>query len=252
MTLAQAHTLYLDGDTTRAAHAYYELAREGDAAAALAYGYCLWRGIGCERSEREAKSFFSFARELEGGDALYNLSLMYMHGEGVARDYKKCIAYMRDAADLGCVEAQLYLGMVYTTGFLLEPDITGICPIPFHTPEYRQAGQLLTGEVEDAEREEHERSFAVMADAREAFSYFRMAAYADPTYTAELVAKGQFLYAKCYLDGLGTEVDRPRAMRLMLAAGKSGSVEAVDFLRESGVTPDRLLAMVRREDGTPS
>lgn len=248
MTLAEAHKLYLDGEVQAAAHAYLEIAREGDAAAALCYGYCLWRGIGCERDDRAAKSFFSFARELDGGDALYNLSLMYMHGEGVSRDYKKCVSLMRDAADFGCIEAQLYLGMVYTTGFLLEPEITGICPIPFHAPEYRRQENLLWGDVADIEREEHERSFAVAADAREAFSYFRMAAYHDPTYVGELVAKGQFLYAKCFVDGLGTEVDRTKAMRLMLAAGKSGSGEAVDFLRESGITPDRLLSMARGQE----
>ncbi len=246
--IGEVHALYLRGDMTACADGYYQLAREGDARAALCYGYCLWRGIGVSADAREAKSFFSFARELEGGDACYNLAVQYMHGDGVGVDYKKSIELMREAADKGCVEAQLYLGMVYTTGFVLEPDIIAINPIPFHTPEYRRADHLLYGDTPDLEREEDLRSFTVHADAAEAFAYFRMAAYHDPTYVSDLVAKGQFLYAKCFIDGFGTEYNRDKAMRLMLAAGKSGSEEAVQFLQESGISPQRLLDMVKRRD----
>lgn len=247
-SIGEAHALYLRGEQEAAADMYYQLARDADAVAALCYGYCLWHGIGCAPSAKEAKSFFVFARELDGGDACYNLAMLYMHGEGVPTDYKRSIAYMREAADKGCVEAQLYLGMVYTTGFVLEPDITAICPIPFHTPQYRRCDRLLYGDAQDVEREEDARSFVVAADAREAFSYFRMAAYHDPTYVADLVAKGQFLYAKCFVDGLGTECDRNKAVRLMLAAGKSGSEEAVQFLQETGIPPERLLAMAKNKD----
>ncbi len=243
--IGEAHALYLRGDVAAAAHMYHELAREGDAAAALCFGYCLWRGIGCTADAREAKSFFAFAREADGGDACYNLAILYMHGDGVATDYKRSHAYMREAAEKGCIEAQLYLGMVYTTGFYLEPDITAICPIPFHTPEYRRFDHLLYGDVRDIEREEDARSFVVSADAAEAFSYFKMAAYHDPTYVSDLVAKGQFLYAKCFVDGLGTECDRNKAVRLMLAAGKSGSEDALHFLQETGIPVARLLEMAK-------
>ena len=73
------------------------------------------------------------------------------------------------------------------------------------------------------------------------FEWFKCAARHDPTYCADLVAKGQFLYAKCYLDGLGTDFDRVKGTRLMLVAGKSGSAEAVNYLTENGVNISAFL-----------
>ena len=49
------------------------------------------------------------------------------------------------------------------------------------------------------------------------------------------MAKGKFLYAKCYVDGLGVEFDRIKANRLMLLAGKAGSMDAVRYLAENGI-----------------
>jgi TPR repeat protein len=51
----------------------------------------------------------------------------------------------------------------------------------------------------------------------------------------ELVAKGKYLYAKCYVDGLGVEFDKTRANRLMLLAGKAGSPDAIRYLAENGI-----------------
>ena len=55
----------------------------------------------------------------------------------------------------------------------------------------------------------------------------------------------KYLYAKCFIDGLGTEFDRTKGTRLMLAAGKGGSMEAVAFLKENGVTPEMIYALGR-------
>ena len=237
-----ADVKFIRGETELAAKAYLEAAREGDVRASFNYGYCLWRGIGVPYNPAEAKSFFAYARDMEGGEACYNLAMLYMHGEGVKRDYGTAVKYMKIAAERGCIEAQLYLGMAYTTGCVFEPDIIGICMIPYHKPIYRDIyAPLLMGEVEDAELDEELRFAAISADARAAFEWFRRAAHHDPTYVSSLVAKGQFLYAKCYVDGMGTEFDRTKGYRLMLAAGKSGSAEAVNFLAENGITPAMLL-----------
>ena len=131
---------------------------------------------------------------------------------------------------------------------MLEPDIQGICMIPFHKPEYRTPDAfLLMGDIPDAEADEEARFSVVSADARRAFEWFRRAAHHDPTYVASLVAKGQYLYAKCYIDGMGTDFDRKKGELLMLAAGKSGSEEAVAYLTENAVSPERLLAESRAE-----
>ena len=248
----RADVLYMRGEYVQAAQMYREGARDGEIRASFNYAYCLMKGTGADYDPSEAKSFFAFARDMEGGEACYNLAMLYLHGEGVRRDYKQAFRYMRISASQGCVEAQLYLGMVYTTGYMLEPDIVLISMIPFHKPEYRKSDDfLLDGYVPDAEADEEARFSVVSADGRAAFEWFRCAAHHDPTYVSDLVAKGQYLYAKCYIDGLGTDFDRQKGARLMLAAGKSGSAEAVSFLAENGITPEALLTEGRGKRHAP-
>ena len=186
--------------------------------------------------------FFSYSRGRRGGEAEYNLASMCMHGLGMKRDFRRAISYMRDSAELGCVEAQLYLGMAYTLGAVIEPEIVSISLIPYHKAEYRfDESMLLYGDTVSMQEEEEARMSVISADPAEAFEWFRLAAHNDPTYTAELVAKGQFLYAKCYLDGFGTQYDREKGARLMLVAGKSGSAEAVQYLEANGHITQFLL-----------
>lgn len=238
----------MNGETERAARLFLEGAREGDAMAAFCYGYCLLYGIGVPTDYKEAKSFFVFARDVGEGESMYNLAVMYMHGLGVNRNYKRAFEYMQAAADKGCIEAQLYLGMAYTTGCFFEPDIISISLIPFHKPDYRvEAGYMLAGEVPEAQLDEEERFSVLTADGRTAFEYFRSAARHDATYVSELVAKGQFLYAKCYLDGFGTDFDGTKGSRLMLLAGKNGSAEAMEYLTENG---GMVTAYLKAGDGT--
>ena len=235
-----ADVAYMEGDFDTAAAMYLEGAREGDALASFNYGYCLWRGKGAPYDPKEAKSFFAFARDLEGGEACYNIAMLYLRGEGVAKDYKKSYEYMKISAGQGCIEAQLYLGMAYTAGCMFEPDIVGINMIPCHTPEYMDDTYLLDGEVYDFELDEALRYSAIRQDARQAFEWFRTAARHSPEYVEDLVAKGKFLYARCFVDGLGTDFDRDRSVRLMFAAQKSGSPEATAYILENGLTPEML------------
>ncbi|MBQ8720242.1 MAG: sel1 repeat family protein [Clostridia bacterium] len=234
--------MFMDGEHERAAKLYLEAAREGSIRSAFNYAYCALGGYGMPYDPTLAFEFFSYAVNMKGGEAAYNLAVMTMRGLGCKKDYKRAIAYMRDSAELGCVEAQLYLGMAYTLGAVIEPDIVLISLIPFHKAEYRTPDDmLLSGEVGDFEADEELRMTTLSADAREAFEWFRLAAHNDPTYTANLVAKGQFMYAKCYIDGFGTQFDKNKGNRLMLVAGKSGSMEAVEYLETNGIRPETLL-----------
>ena len=243
----KADVAFLDGKYEIAADMYLEGAREGDSLAAFNYGYCLLRGYGREYDPSEAKSYFAFARNMEGGEASYNLAMLYLHGEGVAQNFELAHKYMRISAEDGCIEAQLYMGMASTLGCMFEPDVIGISMIPYHKAEYREiATPLLSGYVPDFS-EEDKRFEVINADARAAFEWFRAASRHDPTYVEELVAKGKYLYAKCFIDGLGTDFDRVKGTRLMLAAGKSGSSEAVAFLSENGITQDMLLGSGRKK-----
>ncbi len=243
----KADVAFLDGKYEIAADMYLEGARDGDSLAAFNYGYCLLRGYGREYDPSEAKSYFSFARNMEGGEASYNLAMLYLHGEGVAQNFELAHKYMRMSAEDGCVEAQLYMGMASTLGCMFEPDVIGISMIPYHKAEYREVTTpLLSGYVPDFS-EEDKRFEVIKADARAAFEWFRAASRHDSTYVEELVAKGKYLYAKCYIDGLGTDFDRVKGIRLMLAAGKSGSGEAVAFLSENGIAQEMILGPVRKK-----
>ena len=235
-----ADVKFLSGEYEAATAMYLEGAREGDAIASLDYGYCLLHGIGVPKNPAEAKSFFAYARESEGGEAAYNLAVMYLHGNGVRKNYKKAYEYMELSANLGAIEAQLYLGMAYTSGCMFEPDIVGISMIPCHTPEYRVEIPLIEGDAEDLERDEDLRYGAIKQDAKRAFEWFQTAARHDPTYVSELVAKGKFLYARCYVDGLGTDFDRDKSVRLMFLAESAGSPEARAYIAENGLTRDML------------
>ena len=221
--------LYLDGNYEAAAQHFYEGAREGDAEAAFHYGYMLHKGIGVAKDPKEAKRFFSYAVGFIG-EAAYNLAVMYLHGDGVERDYRKCIEYMTDAAAMDIIEAQLYLAVAYTIGSIFEPDIISISLIPYHTAEHRDPLAVLEGDVPDMEADEELRIRAVRSDPRAAFEYFRMAAKHNGDYVEQLAVQGKYLYARCFLDGLGTDFNLARGNNLMLLAAADGSQEALSYL----------------------
>ena len=232
----RANVEFLEGHFEEAAEMYHQGARDGDVLASFNYGYCLWRGIGVPKDVKEAKSYFGFARDMKGGEACYNIAMIYMQGEGVTKNYKKALEYMRISAEQGCIEAQLNLGMAYTAGCMFEPDVVGISMIPTHTPEYRMELPMLEGEMpEFDEVDEDMRYSAVKQDANSAFQWFQIASRHDPTNVEDLSAKSKYLYARCYVDGLGVDFDRQKSNRLMLLAGKAGSAEAIQYIAENGI-----------------
>lgn len=242
----KADVAFMNGEYETAADMYLEGARDGDSLAAFNYGYCFLKGLGRPYDPAEAKTYFSFARNMDGGEAYYNLAMLYLHGEGVAQNFDQACRYMRMSAEDGCIEAELYMGMAYTLGCMFEPDVISISMIPYHKPEYRDlATPLLNGYVPDFD-EEDMRFAVIKADAREAFEWFRSAARHDSTYVEQLVAKGKYLYAKCFIDGLGTDFDRVKGTRLMLLAGRDGSQEAIAFIKENGITPQMILEEGRK------
>ena len=238
----------------RAAKMFYEGATEGNSEAAFNYAYCLMNGYGVERDPSSAKSFYVFA-STEIGEAAYNLAVMYLRGIGVKRDYRKTFEYMKDAAELGVIEAQLYLGVAYTLGSLFEPDVVSISLIPFHTPEYTSAALYIEGDVPDFEEDEEARIVAVRQDAHSAFSWFRTAAKHSPDYVEEFSSKGKYLYARCFLDGLGTDFNLNRGNALMLLAAADGSAEAMAYLETeapyvlANCNDPELLRQIRRVEG---
>lgn len=252
--LNTAKVAFLDEEYEKAAEMFYEGATEGNAEAAFNYAYCLMNGYGVERDPSLARSFYTFASAVVG-EAAYNLAVMYLHGDGVKRNYRKTFEYMKDAAELGVIEAQLYLGVAYTLGSLFEPDVVSISLIPYHTPEYRREGMYIEGEVPDFEADEEARIAAVRQDPISAFTWFKNAAKHSPDYVEELSGKGKYLYARCFLDGLGTDFNRDRGNALMLLAATDGSEEARIYLETEApyvlenLKNEELMRKIRRAEG---
>lgn len=232
-----AKVLFLDGKLEEACNMFYECAREGDAEAAFHYAYCLQYGYGTARNPELARRFYGYAKELVG-EACYNLSLMYLHAEGGEADYRMAYSLMYDAAVADIIEAQLYLAVAHTMGTLFEPDIIGLSLIPYHSHITRDAVYELVGEVPYSEEDEEMRIRAVRFDPHSAFLWFKRAAKHNSDYVEELASQSKYLFARCFVDGLGTEFDRTRAEELMLVAAADGSPDALRFIEENA--PYRL------------
>ncbi len=254
--ISTAKVLFMEKRYEEAADMFYDGASSGDAEAAFDYAYCLANGYGVEQDLPSAKSFYTFA-SARVPEAAYNLAVMYLHGTGVRRDYRRVYEYMLDAAEGGVIEAQLYLGVAHTIGSLFEPDIVSISLIPYHTPEYNSPVMYLDGEVPNYEADEAERIAAVRHDPVSAFSWFRIAAKHSPDYVEELSGKGKFLYARCFLDGLGTDFNRQRGDALMLIAAKDGSAEAMAYIEAEApyllenLNNNEFIKNMRRIEGLP-
>ena len=236
--------LFIEKRYKEAAELFLEKAREGDPEAAFDYAFCLQFGFGVRKNEKEAASFYRFAQE-KIGEASYNLAVMYMHGVGVSRDYKKSYSFMLDAARADIIEAQLYLGVAHTMGTLFEPDIIAISLLPYHTAIGRDPSLVLTGEVLDAEADEEARITAVRQDLLTAHEWFRTAAMHDSTYVEQLAKKSKYLYARCFVDGVGTDFNREVAEQLMLLAANEGSPDAYTYIAENA--PYRLPEVTNTE-----
>lgn len=232
-----AKVLFLDGKHNEAFNMFYECAKEGDAEAAFHTAYCLQYGYGTAKDAVLARRFYNFAKE-QIGEANYNLAIMYLHGEGGDVDYRMTYSAMYDAAVADIIEAQLYLGVAHTMGTLFEPDIIGLSLIPYHTHITRETVYELMGEVPDLEEDEEARIRAVRFDPHSAFLWFKRAAKHGSDYVEGLASQSKYLFARCFVDGLGTEFDRTRAEELMLVAAADGSRDALAFLEENA--PYRL------------
>ena len=81
---------------------------------------------------------YYYKKSIEAGDtnAMNNLGIMYMNGQGVKQDYKTAKKYFRQAADIGNANAMSQLGMMYMEGQGVKQD--------YKTAEkyFRQAAEI--------------------------------------------------------------------------------------------------------------
>ncbi|ORU93517.1 MAG: hypothetical protein A6F70_05805 [Cycloclasticus sp. symbiont of Bathymodiolus heckerae] len=71
----------------------------------------------------EAREIWLMLAEKNNASALINLANLYEQGQGVERDLKQSVAWLRQAADLGDVRGQYQLAMAYEKGLGVDRDL---------------------------------------------------------------------------------------------------------------------------------
>lgn len=232
----KADAAFLNGDYETAFWGYFEGAVDfGDARSAFNLAFMYHQGISVPRNYMMARKFYVAASGLEGGEAQFNLALMYLRGQGVEPDAAKAAEYMKTAAR-GCVNAQLYLGAAYTMGYMFDPvDIECISLIPFYRVIERRRPELYLGGGGGDARIEDQRYEVLEADEQYAVEMLEAAAaHKDTTYINRQVGVAKQALGQAYIEGLGSEYDPDRGYRLIEeAAIRHGSVEAATYLLQN-------------------
>ena len=233
--IIRAATFFTEGRYREALHVYEQGVKDGHTRAIFNYAYCLQYGYGTDPDPKRAFELYTYLRYEEEGDAAYNAGAMLVTGRGVPCDPQKGYEYMLTAAELGCIEAQLYIAMVRLTGCVGEPDIISLRRIPFHRPDEPDCAFLLPPTPdEDGEYADElmDKRFEIVdADEYEAIRYIRMAARHKGDYTGAAVGNAEFLLAKCAEEGVGRMYDRNKAIELYIRAAEHGSFDAFKKLK---------------------
>ena len=75
-----------------------------------------------EQNNDTAFTYFKKAADLGNPVGQSGLGLMYLHGKGVSKEYKKAFDYFKKAAEQNWVDGQLQLGNMYYNGLGVNPD----------------------------------------------------------------------------------------------------------------------------------
>ena len=180
-----------------------------------------------EEDRRNAFIWFQKSAEQGDIDAVYFLSRCYERGEGTAQHPGKSRELLQKAAELGHMEAQYDLGMLYYHGVKSPGAQT------FEFPQdYGRAVIWLTKAAEQGDTlakfylaQCYEEGTGVKKDLAKAFCWYKSAAESDcqiPWVLSKL--------AECYENGIGVEIDVDKAIEWYQTAADNGDEQAFDAL----------------------
>lgn len=225
-----------------------------DDRSAFFVGYMYEFGLGVKQNYELAYEYFISCQDDDEGEAAYNLAIFHYFGLGADKDPRRALSYMEKSAEMGCIEAQMYLAGVYLSGYLNPPSIFAVTLLPYHKAIDRPAVPLLMGDVREMARDP---AYFVPVSETDATRMLSLAAAQDDAYAGRLLGDAKFLLAQAFLEGYamesrgegGTERDHEAFERLLLdAAVNDGSREAAAYIaahRDEFQTP-ALCAYVRR------
>lgn len=109
--------------------AHLALAQKGDVQAQRDLGCAYWHGEhGLPKNDHLSRHWYTMAAERGHAEAMYDVSTMYLNGEGGPADVPRALAYLRRAAsqrrwDVGADSAARLLADIYERGHCgVTPD----------------------------------------------------------------------------------------------------------------------------------
>ncbi|MBQ8497775.1 MAG: sel1 repeat family protein [Clostridia bacterium] len=235
---SEGTVLFLDGKYT-AAFCHFLMGADtyADARSASFVAYMYEFGFGIRQSYEKAHEYYLYGMDGDFGEAAYNLAIFYFFGLGTAQSYPRALEYMEKSAEMGCIEAQLYLAGVYLSGYLQTPSVFAVTTLPYHKPLYDPPFPLLDGyaflEGDD------ERITTIIQSESDAMRMLTLAAAQDEAYAGRFIGDAKYLLAQARFAGLsfesndegGSEIDRMTGEQLLLDAAKNhGSMDAQNYI----------------------
>jgi TPR repeat protein len=232
--LADAEELYQRGEAvyfgrgvpqsyTKAARLFREAAEGGNSAAELSLGRCYLEGRGVPKHDVEAVRWFRIAAGHGNAMARFYLGLCYDAGWGVDGDEAIAVSWFRMSAEQGYWRAQINLAMCYAYGRGVGEDKSKAvhwCRMAAEQGDV--TAQFLLGKWLAL-------GWDGKIDEAAAAAWFREAA--DQGY-----ARAQLNLAMCYAAGRGVWKDKAEAVRWYQKAALQGDPDALEALRERGLS----------------
>ena len=233
--------LFLDGKHT-AAFTHFLMGADvyDDDRAAFFVAYLYEFGLGVAQNFAYAYEYYISCSDADEGEAAYNLAVLHHYGLGTEKNLRRSLEWMQKSAEMGCIEAQLYMAGAYLTGFVNPPSVFAVTLLPFHQAIYEIPIPLLEGEI--SEPDDTERASLVMMSESDAVRMMTLAAEHDEDYeeyAGRFLGDAKFLLAHAYLEGLamektkdtGSELDHKTSEKLLYeAATRHGSADAARYI----------------------
>lgn len=229
--------LFLDGKHTSAfCHFLMGADTFDDARSAFFVAYMYEFGLGITQSYEKAYPYYISCADDDLGEAAYNLAVFHFFGLGTEQSYTRALSYMEKSAEMGCIEAQLYLAGAYLSGYLQTPSVFAVTTLPYHKALYEPPFMLLEG---NAFAEDTDVRFSVLLPSEsDAMRMLTLAAAQDEEYAGRFIGDAKYLLAQAHFEGIafenadgGTEIDREKGERLLFeAATQNGSREARAYI----------------------
>ena len=199
-------------------------AQSGDVNAERSLGVMYLQGNGIARDPAQAFAWFKKAADGGNRDAAYQVASMYDAGRGVSRDASQATSWYRKAASLGDVDAQVKVGMAYENGSGVDADMEqGLL-------WYHKAAEGGSAWAQNRLGWLYGMGKGVTRDDAQAMRYFRQAAdQGDP--------QAEYNVGFMYANGRGVPRDDAQAVTWFRKAAAQGYGDALKALKQRGLSP---------------